>query len=200
MEGVPIRYLNRAGLQPSLSFAIGFLGFTLGWDGARRWHFFAPSLIRCGLLGRRRRTCACALVRVRLRRMWHGHSCLRASSRADRNGCPTLPHSIAATSGTLALPSRGCTVSLCRGGGRGGSVQAGNRRQGTGDGRPARSGNAASTTRTRAMQEAVGTDEDWANGKAGTLEPAVPGGNVRQSCAASIRRGDRGLQSASEVN
>ena len=38
------------------------------------------------------------------------------------------------------------------------------------------------------------------NGKAGTLEPAVPGGIVRQSCAASVHRGDRGLQCASEAN
>jgi len=47
---------------------------------------------------------------------------------------------------------------------------------------------------------ADGTDEDWANGKAGTLEPAVPGGIVRQSCAASRHRGDRGLHSASKAN
>ena len=38
------------------------------------------------------------------------------------------------------------------------------------------------------------------NGKAGTLEPAVPGGIVRYSCAASVHRGDRGLHSASEAN
>ena len=38
------------------------------------------------------------------------------------------------------------------------------------------------------------------NGEAGTLEPAVHGGIVRYSCAASIYRGDRGLQSASEAN
>ena len=128
MEGVPIRYLNRAGLQPSLSFAIGFLGFTLGWDGARRWHFrsIAPSLRLAGTASPHLLARLCGSFRP----MWHGHSCLRASSRADRSA-PT--HSIAATSGTLALPSRGCTVSLCRGGGRGGSVQAWDRRQGAGD-------------------------------------------------------------------
>ena len=42
-----------------------------------------------------------------------------------------------------------------------------------GDGRPARSGSAASTTRTRAMLETDGTEEDWVNGKAGTLEHAA---------------------------
>jgi hypothetical protein len=30
--------------------------------------------------------------------VWRGHSCLRTSTRADRNVCPTLPRSIAAAS------------------------------------------------------------------------------------------------------
>ena len=37
--------------------------------------------------------------------VWRGHSCLRGSARADRNVCPTLPRSIAATSPARRHPS-----------------------------------------------------------------------------------------------
>ncbi len=43
---------------------------------------------------------------------WRGHSCLRASTRADRNVCPTIPRSIAAASRDgFALPA---LPRLCR--------------------------------------------------------------------------------------
>jgi hypothetical protein len=48
--------------------------------------------------------------------------------------------------------------------------------------------------------EWFGTGASECERKSGTLEPAVLGGFVLHSCAASTHRGDRGLQSASEAN
>ena len=45
-----------------------------------------------------------------------------------------------------------------------------------------------------------GTGASECERNAGTLEPAVPGGVVLHPCAASIHRGDRRLQGASEAN
>ena len=86
----------------------GFLFSPIRTRQGRR--VYQPDARYCRQPGRRRPICAGAFSGAAPG--WRGHSCLRTSTRADRNVCPTLPRSIAAASRDGVAPS--VLARLCR--------------------------------------------------------------------------------------